>query len=104
MHGDPSKADQAAAGQGARGAEAVVLSDLVRWIVQRDGSLEADDIDSTAGMYDAGYIDSMRAADLLVHIEDHYQVIVSERALAADLASLATLAAHISADSHGTGH
>ncbi len=74
-----------------------VLAELVDWICDQDGTLQPQQVDVTTSMYDAGYIDSMRAADLLVRLEDQYQVVISERSFETDLSSLDRLAAHVSA-------
>jgi len=81
-----------------------VLSKLVDWICEKDGMLQPHQVDVTASLYDAGYIDSMRAADLLVHLEDTYQVVVSERSFAADLDTLDRLAAHLCAQTTAQRH
>ncbi|MFT7463642.1 MAG: acyl carrier protein [Pseudohongiellaceae bacterium] len=77
-----------------------VLSELVQWLCSHDGALQAVQVDTRANMYDAGYIDSMGAADLLVHVEDHYRVVVPEQALSGELATLERLAAQIVSERH----
>jgi len=75
---------------------ASVLDDLRRHIgaSSRD-SLPADAIDTRAHLYDAGYVDSITGADLLVHIERRYGLFIPETDLVGRLCSLDALARHI---------
>lgn len=54
-----------------------------------------EEIDPRIHMYDAGYVTSITAADLLAHIEARYGVDISETKLIGPLQNLEALARHI---------
>ncbi len=58
-----------------------------------------EEIDPRIHMYDAGYVTSITAADLLAHIEARYGVDISETKLIGPLQNLETLARHIQSPS-----
>lgn len=59
------------------------------------GRLEASRLNPTAHLYDSGYVDSLRATDLITFVHKTYQVKVSEMKLVSSLSSLSALATHI---------
>jgi len=75
---------------------AAVLDDLRQHVcaAARD-FLPADAVDTHAHLYDAGYVDSISGADLLVHIERCYGLFIPETDLVGRLSSLDALARHI---------
>jgi acyl carrier protein len=58
-----------------------------------------EEIDTNIHMYDAGYVTSITAADLLAHIESRYGVDISETKLIGPLQNLEALATHIESES-----
>jgi acyl carrier protein len=54
-----------------------------------------EEIDDQIHMYDAGYLTSITAADLLAHIDTHYGLDISETQLIGPLQNLAALATYI---------
>jgi acyl carrier protein len=79
-----------------------VLQDLRRCIcANAEPPLEEEGIDTRLHMYDAGYVTSVTAADLLVYIEDRYGIEISEVDLVGRLDSLDALVAHITAQIAG---
>lgn len=59
-----------------------------------------EEIDTKIHMYDAGYVTSITAADLLAHIESRYGVDISETKLIGPLQNLEALATHIESESN----
>ncbi len=55
----------------------------------------AEEIDARVHMYDAGYVTSISAADLLAHIESRYGLDISETKLIGPLQNLEALAKYI---------
>ncbi len=73
-----------------------VLADLRECI--RDLSPDAlpvEEIDPQLHLFDAGYVNSTTAADLLIHLENRYEVHVAETDLVGRLRNLDLLAKHI---------
>lgn len=93
--GTPSTASSQSSAEDGRSVEGV-LTDLCRYIcaTSSDALVEAD-IDPSLPMYDAGYVDSITGADLLVHIETQYGLFIPETDLVGRLCSLDALAQHI---------
>ena len=78
-----------------------VRQDLLAWIVANATQpCSIEDIHSDVSMCDAGYIDSIRGADLLAHIERRYAVRVEEVELVGRLQTLDELVAHVAGGSH----
>ena len=73
-----------------------VLADLKRCICENspDSLIEAE-LDSVAHLYDAGYVTSITAADLLVYIKERYDLVIPPVDLAGRLDNLEALVAHI---------
>jgi acyl carrier protein len=57
-----------------------------------------EEIDTRIHMYDAGYVTSITAADLLAHIESRYGVDISETKLIGPLQNIEALAGHIESE------
>ena len=57
--------------------------------------MSVEEIDPHVHIYDAGYVNSITGADLLVHIEDRYDLYIRETDLVGSLSSLDALARHI---------
>ena len=57
-----------------------------------------EEIDDQIHMYDAGYLTSITAADLLAHVETQYGIDISETKLIGPLQNLAALATHIASN------
>lgn len=55
----------------------------------------AEEIDPEIHMYDAGYVTSISAADLLAFVDEHYGLDISETKLIGPLQNLSALAKHI---------
>jgi acyl carrier protein len=73
-----------------------VRSDIVGWICAKSAGRNTEDkIDLSVHMYDAGYVDSMKGADLLVHIEKTYGLFIPETELVGRLAQLDELIKHV---------
>jgi hypothetical protein len=99
-----SAPDIATAAPGERGSESSparspkeILSDLRRCLSAHAAEpLPIEEIDGSLPMYDAGYVTSIIAADLLAHIEEHYGLLVRGTDLVGHLQTLDELALHIS--------
>lgn len=77
-----------------------ILSDLVAQIcATMPDPRPAEEIDTRVHMYDAGYVTSITAADLLAHIDARYGVDISETKLIGPLQNLEALASHIETQS-----
>lgn len=74
-----------------------VLETLVQEILRLNPEAKAVEIDPDVGLLDAGYVDSLAAAQLLVSVEKNYGVFVSVDRLAGDLPTLRALAAWVAA-------
>ena len=73
-----------------------VLSDLCQWIsANSDLGLSSNQLDANLHIYDCGYVDSIRAAELLAHIQTTYQLLIPEADLVGDLFSLNAIAREI---------
>lgn len=73
-----------------------LLGDLVEWVCANSSHpLRREEVDTTVHIYDAGYVDSLKGADLLVHIEKRYAVFIAETEFAGRLSRLDSLARHI---------
>ena len=73
-----------------------VRADIVGWICAKSAGPNTEDkIDLGVHMYDAGYVDSMKGADLLVHIEKTYGLFIPETELVGRLAQLDALIGHV---------
>lgn len=73
-----------------------VLADLRACMCRASSSsLTEDQIDASLHLYDAGYIDSLTGADLLVHVEARYGLVLDERDLVGKFSCLDALAGHI---------
>lgn len=73
-----------------------ILADLIAQVCESmpDPRLP-EEIDPALHVYDAGYVTSITAADLLAHIDRRYGLDLSETQLIGPLQNLAALAAHI---------
>lgn len=69
-----------------------LLSTLAARIASLGRHLTPESIDPDAGLLDAGYVDSMAVADLLVAIEVEYGVVIDGDRLLDDLHTLRALA------------
>ena len=77
-------------------AHGQVLDDLREWIsAHSDLGLSAAQIDVNIHIYDSGYVDSIRAAEFLVHIQKRYDVQIPEAELLSDLFTLEAVAKDI---------
>jgi acyl carrier protein len=77
-----------------------ILSDLVAQIcATMPDPRPAEEIDPRVHMYDAGYVTSITAADLLAHIDARYGVDISETKLIGPLQNLEALVSHIETQS-----
>lgn len=77
-----------------------IVSDLVAQIcTTMPDPRPFEEIDVQIHMYDAGYVTSITAADLLAHIEGRYGVDISETKLIGPLQNLEALASHIESQS-----
>ena len=75
---------------------AAVIADLREFIcTTMPDPLSPDEVDPMMHLYDAGYVTSISAADLLAHIESRYGMDVSETQLIGRLHNLDGLARHI---------
>lgn len=84
-----------ASGDGDPGA---VLQLLREWISEESLiPLTPDQIDADANLCDAGYIDSVKSAEFLVLIGEHYEVFIPEADLVGKLSSLSAIVEHICA-------
>ena len=73
-----------------------VLDDLVQWVCTNSSQgMTREDVDPDVHLYDAGYVDSMRGAELLVHIEERYRVFIPETGLVGELSQLRSLVEYI---------
>lgn len=72
--------------------DAAVLDSLERYLVRLDPQLANVSLDRHAHMIDAGYVDSLRATELLAFVEETYGVDVEADRLLTDLSSLHALA------------
>ncbi|MDE0911014.1 MAG: acyl carrier protein [Myxococcota bacterium] len=78
------------------GTLAEVLTELTSQVCETmPDPREPEEIDVELHMYDAGYVTSITAADLLAHIDERYGLDISETKLIGPLQNLAALAAHI---------
>jgi acyl carrier protein len=85
------------------GAALVDSSDLLERLKQKlselsNGQLTADAIDSTASLFDFGYLDSLSAVTMISFIETEYGVSVSEIDLVGELDHLHALADRVARD------
>ena len=79
------------------GSQEEILSDLCRCLSAHAAEpLPIEEIDGSLPMYDAGYVTSIIAADLLAHIEARYGLFVRGTDLVGRLQTLDELALHIS--------
>jgi hypothetical protein len=73
-----------------------VIDDLRAFICSSvPDPMSPDEVDPMMHMYDAGYVTSITAADLLAHVETRYGMDVSETQLIGRLQTLDALARHI---------
>ena len=73
-----------------------VIADLKEFIQSTiPDPISLDEIDPMMHLYDAGYVTSISAADLLAHIDSKYGVDVSETQLIGRLQNLDALARHV---------
>ncbi len=73
-----------------------ILADLVAHVcATMPDPRPAEEIDTRIHMYDAGYVTSISAADLLAHIDARYGLDISETKLIGPLQNLEALARHI---------
>ena len=87
--------DAATASNDAQGREEVDAA-LRRFFVERSrGGLDADSIDASLHMLDAGYLDSMNSLSLLDFIEDRWGIVVPEVELVGRLATLEALVDYV---------
>jgi acyl carrier protein len=78
------------------GTLAEVLAELTTQVCETmPDRREPEEIDVELHMYDAGYVTSITAADLLAYIDERYGLDISETKLIGPLQNLAALAAHI---------
>lgn len=97
---DITQAEQAADGPSTTDPEHI-RAVLTQWIIGRSrGRLREDDIVLDVEMFDAGYIDSMTGAELLVHIERTFGVFIPEIQLVSKLARMDDLIEHIAASAN----
>ncbi|MGH0037948.1 MAG: acyl carrier protein [Myxococcota bacterium] len=81
--GQEAPAEPAAAAPAAAaapgGGDSSILGDLMTWAceISEDG-LSLDDLDENAGMFDAGYVDSMSYVEILARIDERYGVAVPD--------------------------
>jgi hypothetical protein len=97
---EPSLAPETAATSDPGGANAnshdEVLASLIAHIcTTMPDARSPEEIDPHIHMYDAGYVTSITAADLLAHIDAHYQLDISETKLIGPLQNLAALSKFI---------
>ena len=77
-----------------------ILADLVIQIsATMPDPRSPEEIDTRIHMYDAGYVTSITAADLLAHIDGRYRVDISETKLIGPLQNLEALASYIHSQS-----
>ena len=88
---------EAPGGQGAASHDAdAVRADLLAWVAENGAQPRpVEELHTDVSMCDAGYIDSIRAADLLAHVQQRYGARVPEVELVGRLATLDALIAHI---------
>ena len=80
------------------GSLADILAELVAQVCETmPDPRTPEEIDTELHMYDAGYVTSITAADLLTHIDARYGVDISETKLIGPLQNLSALAKHIQA-------
>jgi len=73
-----------------------VLADLRDFVCSASSqSLSQAEVDAALHMYDAGYVDSITAVDLLIHVESRYGLFISEMELVGLHYSLGALAEHV---------
>ena len=73
-----------------------LIAELRSFIASRlDEGMAPDAIERDKHLYDFGYLDSMRGADFLVHIEQRYGVFVPETDLVGRFSTLEAIADHI---------
>lgn len=86
---------EAPGGAGSRDADAV-RADLLAWVAANGAQPRpVEELHTDVSMCDAGYIDSIRAADLLAHVQQRYRARVPEVELVGRLSTLDALIAHI---------
>ena len=88
---------QASGGHGAGSHDAeAVRADLLAWVAANGAQPRpVEELHTDVSMCDAGYIDSIRAADLLAHVQQRYGARVPEVELVGRLSTLDALIAHI---------
>jgi acyl carrier protein len=90
----PAESPSAAAA--APGAPDVVLDSLRECVVKlSDGKLTAAAIDPKGHIFDFGYVDSFKSAELLTFVEKQYGVSIPEVQLVGQLCTLDAIARHI---------
>lgn len=72
--------------------ETDIAANLAQWLSQRIG----EEVETDVGMYDAGYLDSLSAADFVVYIEEHYGQTLEQLDLVTEYETIAHLARWIS--------
>ena len=69
-----------------------VKANIIQWVCDNSSRpLTPEAIDTTVHIYDAGYVDSMRGVDLLVHVETSFGLSLSEADLVSRLAQIDNL-------------
>lgn len=80
------------------GDHEAVLADLRRLLCKvSNEDLREEEIDPTLEIYEAGYVDSITGAELLLQVEQQYGVFIPETELVGSLATLDALARHVAA-------
>jgi acyl carrier protein len=78
------------------GPSDAVLDSLRECVVKlSDGKLTAAAIDPTAHIFDFGYVDSFKSAELLTFVEKQYGVNIPEVQLVGALCTLEAIARHV---------
>jgi acyl carrier protein len=91
-----SAAPAAASGSPPLEASAAVVESLRECLARSsDGKLEDAQIDVRGHLFDSGYLDSLRSADLIAFVESRYRVRIDERELVGRLCTLEALAREI---------
>lgn len=91
-----SAAPAAASGSPPLEPSAAVVESLRECLARSsDGKLEVEQIDVRGHLFDSGYLDSLRSADLIAFVESRYRVRIDERELVGRLCTLEALAREI---------
>ncbi len=77
-----------------------ILAELIRYLVGReDQELQAEDVDSSANIFDYGYVDSLDIIAFIAFIEQRFSVHILDEDLVTRFTTLDALAQHVAESS-----